>query len=112
MKIENISPEEERRSDMTLRERLEENKLAAKLHVLDGYFATRSPIPGKAYGGNDMAYEPMTTDDICYELESMLLIDRTTVAAYLTEHGYTIKTLATGSVCWEIYRDGRGIGPA
>lgn len=75
--------------------------------VLDSYFASRSPLPGKSELGEPLSAEYKTTADIADDLADILPVPKQDIVYYLKTNGYHLKTAADGSLRWEIWRDWR-----
>lgn len=75
--------------------------------LLDSYFASRSPLPGKSELGEPLTPEYKTTTDIADDLADILPVPKQDIFCYLKANGYHLKTAADGSLRWEIWRDWR-----
>lgn len=75
--------------------------------VLNSYFASRSPLPGKSELGEPLSAEYKTTADIADDLADILPVPKQDIFCYLKANGYHLKTAADGSLRWEIWRDMR-----
>lgn len=75
--------------------------------VLNSYFASRSPLPGKSELGEPLSAEYKTTADIADDLADILPVPKQDIFCYLKANGYHLKTAADGSLRWEIWRDWR-----
>ena len=79
------------------------------LVLLDNYFASRSPEPKKGITGDSYTPEYKTTEDIYEDLEPINPVPTRLIVVYLRSHGYRLKTVADGTLRWEIWRDMRFI---
>ena len=75
--------------------------------VLNSYFASRSPLPGKSELGEPLSAEYKTTADKADDLADILPVPKQDIFCYLKANGYHLKTAADGSLRWEIWRDWR-----
>lgn len=81
-----------------------------EFELLDAYFASRSPEPATAkLTGDAFTPEYKTTDDIYEELLPIHQVNMQVIVVYLRYHGYRLKTVADGTLRWEIWRDMRFI---
>lgn len=76
---------------------------------LDNYFASRSPEPKKGITGDSYTPEYKTTEDIYDDLALINPVPTHMIVIYLRNHGYRLKTVADGTLRWEIWRDMRFI---
>ena len=79
------------------------------LVLLDNYFASRSPEPKMGITGDSYTPEYKTTEDIYEDLEPINPVSTRLIVLYLRNHGYRLKTVADGTLRWEIWRDMRFI---
>lgn len=79
------------------------------LVLLDNYFASRSPEPKKGITGDSYTPEYKTTEDIYDDLEPINPVPTRLIVLYLRNHDYRLKTVADGTLRWEIWRDMRFI---
>ena len=79
------------------------------LVLLDNYFASRSPEPKMGITGDSYTPEYKTTEDIYEDLEPINPVSTRLIVIYLRNHGYRLKTVADGTLRWEIWRDMRFI---
>ena len=80
----------------------EEEKI--QVEVLDGYFTFRTNMPGDDPSFGKAVEEPKTTVEIMDDLAPMMFVEKTIVAGYMRTHGYSVTTMADGSVRWAIWR--------
>lgn len=88
-----------------MNEEEKENMDNLKGEVLERYFASRSPYPGTSELGVPLTEENKTTVAIADELECIIPISVADIACYMHENGYLLKTIADGSLQWQIWRD-------
>ena len=79
------------------------------LVLLDNYFASRSPEPKMGITGDSYTPEYKTTEDIYEDLAPINPVSTRLIVIYLRNHGYRLKTVADGTLRWEIWRDMRFI---
>lgn len=79
------------------------------LVLLDNYFASRSPEPKMGITGDSYTPEYKTTEDIYEDLEPINPVPTRLIVIYLRNHDYRLKTVADGTLRWEIWRDMRFI---
>ena len=79
------------------------------LVLLDNYFASRSPEPKMGITGDSYTPEYKTTEDIYEDLALINPVSTRMIVIYLRNHGYRLKTVADGTLRWEIWRDMRFI---
>lgn len=89
---------------MTEKEEFETQRMNT-LAVLDSYFASRSAYPGMCELDEPLILEHKTSADIVDDLAPILPISPQDVFTYLKKNNYRLKTMADGTLCWEIYRD-------
>ena len=73
--------------------------------IVEAYFATRSPLPGKSAAGNEYVAEHKSTQDISDDLSSMMPVSCRIISKYLILKGYTPMTDTDGTLKWGIWRD-------
>lgn len=59
--------------------------------------------------GDSYTPEYKTTEDIYEDLEPINPVSTRLIVIYLRNHGYRLKTVADGTLRWEIWRDMRFI---
>lgn len=73
--------------------------------IIEAYFATRSPLPGKSAAGNEYIAEHKSTQDISDDLLAMMPVSYRIISKYLILKGYTPMTDTDGTLKWGIWRD-------
>lgn len=73
--------------------------------IVEAYFATRSPLPGKSAAGNEYVAEHKSTQDISDDLLAIMPVSYRIISKYLILKGYTPMTDTDGTLKWGIWRD-------
>lgn len=73
--------------------------------IVEAYFATRSPLPGKSAVGNELVPEHKSTQDISDDLFAMMPVSSFLISKFLILKGYSPMTDTDGTLKWGIWRD-------
>lgn len=90
------------RVDKWLQELDEEER--CQVEMLDAYFTFRTNLPAEDEAFGKAFEDHKTTDEIIDDLVPMMYVNKTVVVSYLRTHGFTVTTIADGTVKWAIWR--------